>query len=676
MSGASLAGTAPTGLVRAAGNVRAGRLAVAARVMAAGLALFALAAAARLWALDAYVTIDESRWVQRASDFAALIGQGNHEDTFIIGHPGVTTMWTALVGLGPERAHRFSFLEGRADATRRDGYFEALVAARRPFALIGALGVAAAALLGWRLLGAGPAVVGGALLAFEPFLVAHARVVHLDSGLTAYTAVAVLSGLVFWLGRGGWPFLVLSGLATGLAFLTKAPSVFVVGFVPLAAGLTWLGGPDRRPRGLLVLALQFGGWGLLAAAVAALLWPAFRVDPLGTLLKMAQFTERVGGGEHDNFFLGRVTDDPGPLFYPLALLLRLAPATLVGVLALVVLWQRLDPARRGAALWLAACGVGFVAMMTLGPKKFDRYVLPVFPLLGLLGGLGLWTLAGALLPRARTGLLAALVLAQLVTFLPVSRYPLAFYDPLLGGGALAERVLLVGWGEGLDQVAAWLNEQPRSLGEPTVATSYHRVLQAQLQGSALPLERVRMADYVVPYVNTLQRGAEAEVLTPYLASGELLHVVQLNGVEYARVYRGPHHPHGAAVGAELGGLVTLLQYTMAPGGGDLRPGEEVLTLLRWDRLAGHGERAVVAVLAPDGRVVVQDERPLGDDGPDEHGQPGETHRLTLPARTPPGTYWLAARALGRGGAALPVTAGGRLGDDWVILRDLQVGTGP
>ena len=83
-----------------------------------------------------------------------------------------------------------------------------------------------------------------------------------------------------------------------------------------------------------------------------LLWPALRVDPVGTLLKMAQFTERVGGGEHDNFFAGAVTDDPGPLFYPLALLLRLAPVTLVGVVLVAVLWRA---PRRGPARALALC---------------------------------------------------------------------------------------------------------------------------------------------------------------------------------------------------------------------------------------------------------------------------------------------------------------------------------
>ena len=104
-----------------------------------------------------------------------------------------------------------------------------------------------------------------------------------------------------------------------------------------------------------------------------------------------------------------------------------------------------------------------------------------------------------------------------------------------------------------------------------------------------------MADYVVPYVNTLQRGADGDVLAPYLASGPPEFAVRINGIEYARVYRGPHYPTGGDLGADMGG-VTLLSYLAAPGSGDLRAGEEVTAQLRWDRaatvgFAGDGGRA-------------------------------------------------------------------------------------
>ena len=682
MSGAALAEPARAGLDRP--NIMVGPrwLGVAPRVAAVGLGVFLLAVVIRLYAIDAYVTIDESRWVQRASDFAAYIGQGRPEETFIIGHPGVTTMWTALIGMGPERARHFSFLEGREDATRREGYLDALVAARRPFAVVGALGVMAVALLGWRLLGAGPAVVGGLLLAFEPFLVAHARVAHLDSGLAAYMAVAALSALVYFAAGGSWPYLVLSGAATGLAFLTKAPSIYLFGFVPLAAGLCWLIS-DRRPAGLCRIAALLVVWGLVAALVGVVLWPSFRVNPVGTLLQMAQFTERVGGGEHDNFFLGSVTDDPGPFFYPFALLIRLAPVTLAGLLLLAVAWRRLSAAQGKVATVALLYCLGFMAMMTIGPKKFDRYLLPLFPMLGLLAGLGLWTVATGLrgqLGAASTlsmSVLTAAVVVQAATLLPVVRYPLAYYNLLLGGGSYAEDLILVGWGEGLDQVAAWIDTRPRPLGEPTVATSYHRVLQSQLTGSAVPLEHVRMADYVVPYVNTLQRGDEAQVLGPYLGASTPEHTVTINGIEYARVYQGPHYPVSTEQWIGFGDRVTLVRDVMAPGSADLRPGEELTVGLRWDRAPAAQERVIVAILSDDGRPVVQDERKVGEDGPDERGQPGDLHRLTVPPRTPPGTYRLALRLVdGQSGATLPAAGSSVADGDWLVVRDLAVTRSP
>jgi hypothetical protein len=39
-------------------------------------------------------------------------------------------------------------------------------------------------------------------------------------------------------------------------------------------------------------------------------------------------------------------------------------------------------------------------------------------------------------------------------------YYLGYYNPLLGGGATAQRVMLVGWGEGMEQVGAWLRARP------------------------------------------------------------------------------------------------------------------------------------------------------------------------------------------------------------------------
>jgi hypothetical protein len=177
-----------------------------------------------------------------------------------------------------------------------------------------------------------------------------------------------------------------------------------------------------------------------------------------------------------------------------------------------------------------------------------------------------------------------------------------------------------------------------------------------------------MADYVVPYINTLQRGAEADVLAPYLNGGAPMHTVQINGIEYARVYQGPHFPTGADLNADFDGQTRLLRYDSAPGSGPMRATEEATVLLRWDRPTTNGERVLVSIVGADGRAIVQDERQLGADGPDAQGQPGDLHRLALPKQVTPGTYQLIVRVQdGRSRAAVPVAGGEQL-----ALREIVV----
>ena len=45
--------------------------------------------------------------MQRSVRFGAALARGDLASTFRAGHPGVTVMWTGLVGIGPERLAPF-----------------------------------------------------------------------------------------------------------------------------------------------------------------------------------------------------------------------------------------------------------------------------------------------------------------------------------------------------------------------------------------------------------------------------------------------------------------------------------------------------------------------------------------------------------------------------------------
>src|SRR5581483_8169891 len=127
-----------------------------------------------------------------------------------------------------------------------------------------------------------------------------------------------------------------------------------------------------------------------------------------------------------------------------------------------------------------------------------------------------------------------LLIGQAGSLYSVSPYPLAYYNPIMGGAPAAMRVLLVGWGEGLDQVARYLNAQSNAPHQ-RIAIYFPLVLnfQGMVEGTVLPIGDPVPVDYVVDYVNAAQRDQtprEVAGLAPAL-------VVRINGVIYARVYR-------------------------------------------------------------------------------------------------------------------------------------------
>ena len=231
-------------------------------------------------------------------------------------------------------------------------------------------------------------------------------------------------------------------------------------------------------------------------------WPAMWVRPLETIDRVINYTALKGGSPMDagSFFLGTSSADPGPLFYPVVLLLRLSPVALAGILALI--WWKGGRTRSLTLLLLA--GLSFVALaLSVAPKKADRYIIPAIPIVVTLAGLGM---AELMRRGSRFGVvIPALSLATLgLSLISVRPYPLAYYNPLLGGGAAASRLVLVGWGEGLDQVAAYLNAQ-EDASNLTAAVVYPDALDAQFTGSVVPLSAYDVADVAVRYVAADQR---------------------------------------------------------------------------------------------------------------------------------------------------------------------------
>jgi hypothetical protein len=102
--------------------------------------------------------------------------------------------------------------------------------------------------------------------------------------------------------------------------------------------------------------------------------------------------------------------------------------------------------------------------------------------------------------------------------------------------------MMVGWGEGLDQAARYLNALPRTNKERAIAWYGDGCFSYFFDGTTVPigldflLSDLRGTDFVVLYLNQWQRGLPSAEFMAYFEQLKPSHVVRIDGVEYVRVY--------------------------------------------------------------------------------------------------------------------------------------------
>ncbi|GAB4452223.1 MAG: hypothetical protein Fur0044_47360 [Anaerolineae bacterium] len=479
---------------------------------------------------------------------------------------------------------------------------------------------------------------------------------------------------------------ILSAVFAGLALLTKLPApilgLFIGGLGLAALAFDWpKHGRAAVRRWMEALAL----WGVIALAVVFLLWPALWVAPAATLQQMYIDSFEVGelGEGHDAFFMGQVLDDPGPWFYPYALAFRLTPVAMAGLVLnliwLVVTIFRKNSTLKSSELKVALINWGFIVFIillaNLSPKKLDRYVIAVIPPLLFLAAQGFgWAwqnlLNFAWRRRLAAPLLAGLVILHLMFAILAAPYYLTYYNPLLGGVGQAAQQVPVGWGEGLEQAAAYLNRLPQA-ETLTVSSWYSDLFQLYFAGQQTSFSddgRGQLAaDYVVFYINQWQRQKPYPELINYFRAGEPVFTVKVgplgslseqNGVNWVEVYKAPA-AQSASGGPKIEGVAQLLAYKIT---GDkaarqvqLSPGKEATVTLFLRVLGPLPEKTSLQVSLADPAAGTNygSWRSLPRQGEWQVGSlvewPGQ---LILPADLPAGDYRFVAALQNEGGATV------------------------
>jgi 4-amino-4-deoxy-L-arabinose transferase-like glycosyltransferase len=688
------------------------RIGHALRSAAVGLTLILLATLIpRVVGLGQFATADEYLWVRRSANFYCAISQGDWAGTFQRQHPGVTTTWAGLLSflvVAPDYASGCQQVDNQnyEQILRGQGIDPlALLRTGRLFmVLFSTCALAIGYLYARRLIGPWPALAGCLLVAFDPFHIAHSRLLHLDGLLGSLMLVAVLA-FSSYLRRRRLLDLAVSGVATALSCLTKSPGILLLPFIGLAELISYLSTRRAMPFGAFAL------WGAVAAVTFVALWPAMWVQPIDTVYRIADLAGTYASEGHSNplFFNGTVYTDGNigssvVQFYPLTYLWRSTPVTLLGLLAaLLALVFRRDllpaPSTRRTAIELFAFSVVVALALDLSAKKFDRYLLPAYAPLDLVAGVGWIAVLRWLrsrwhstpLCRAWALVPGLAIVLQIGSALHAYPYYLTYYNPLMGGSKRAPEAMMVGWGEGLEQAARYLNEQPDakqlhvlSWYEPGCFSYFFEGSSAAIPNEDLSdadLQGALNADYVVLYyAQQVQRRATKELIT-LLDPHPVAYSVWIDGIEYVRVYRTGGdvrtEPAYQPVDRVLEDRIRLEGYSVYPD--TPLPGQGLVVSLAWEVLRAPEERLKVFVqlLDSSGRLVAQhDGEPVGWQSLTDAWQAGDRytdrHGVLLPPEIPPGDYRLQVGMYRYSGDRLQMDTGDGTVEDAIRLGTITI----
>ncbi len=522
----------------------------------------------RLPDLGRYLTPDEPGFVSAASGFYYALANGDLADTLRKPHPAVTSMWA---GTGSFLIHFPAYKDlGQleiADLHLREllqahnlSLLQILVTGRTFMIFMQAAVLITSYWLARRLFGTQVAFLWLVFISLDPFFFGLSRLLQHDA-LLANLSLAALLAYFNYRHSQQRKYLLLCGVLCGLALLTKMPAIILIGSISLLA--LW----DAKQQKRLAAAGPDLIWAaIIMVATFVLLWPTMWVTPLNTLSTIVNYMLGSSSGSYTSrsFFNGQIFTDGqiglrGIEYYPITVLWRATPAMLIGLLLTAIFnfvpgeWNAVRNHRKE---WL---GLGlfmllFTLAMSIATKKFDRYLIPVYLPLDLIAAAGWLALAGWLRQRGLESQpwylgTATLLLAVVLHTAPVintAPYYLSYYNPMLGGSAKAPEVLTIGWGEGLDQAAQYLNQDPK-IHNKVVYAWYSRAFDYHFNGVSkhFPIDdqslsnnwlaEILAGDYIVIYIHQWQRQAPARLLA-ILSEQTPEHTVWINGLEYARIY--------------------------------------------------------------------------------------------------------------------------------------------
>ena len=472
---------------------------------------------------------DVWKWKARIYDFGSGVFNLDFQKTLQKYHPGVTLMWVGTAAVKVEGMY-CAIIKCPNESVDPVGAVFALDFFQK-LGVVSAIGL----ILSFafypirKLFGKKYAFVAFTLISFEPFFYALSRVIHLEGLMTAFL-LASFAWTFYHLettkGKALTAGLVLSAIFAALGALTKSSALYIVPFVLLTILYYF--------RRQLVAAVKVGAfWLLVFVATYVVTWPSMWVQPLKTLdyVLIRGIKETGVEGRHEQIFMGKYTEDPGPFYYIVVGAYRFSPVLLAGILLSLILYKNVLPHFESTKfnrffVLVLVFALGYLLEITIPTKKLDRYILPALVFLCLNAGFVVTWLLFVVVPKytaryikitpayAPIGVFSLAVLAMGYQTLKLTPDYFAYYNPLAGGLPTGIYALEPKWLIGQGPITEYFANLMANQGLSAFATGESFDNQQNLSNKLTVAFPEKYYTQIWPFIRRIGAWATIEDLTP------------------------------------------------------------------------------------------------------------------------------------------------------------------
>lgn len=464
---------------------------------------------------------DEITWMVRAKETALAIKTGNinffntawwniKDDTEAIGLPLSIISGFPLIYLG----------KGQSVVSRN--IFQDYIVARGSIIIFSTIFIIIFYVVSKKLFNSRVAFFATALLVLDPIFTANTKIVMNDIFLTVFTFIAIFAYLLV---PNRKTSILISSLATALAFLTKPNGLIVI---PILFVQMFINRNDWKNEfvkySLFIIGTLF---------FISVFWPASWNNILFAIPEYIYREKDLVGVGINNYFFGKLTENPPISYYLFEILVRLPPLIVVGFISFLLTKKNWLVNKYNPLIILFI--LSFLLIISFSAKKLGvRYALPVWPFIYLIVSSQIIYIVGILKNKYLE--LISLILAItwfLFVFVQYFPYHGLYYNQFVGGTKNSRIYDLVGLCEGSKAAVDYIFKcypKQETIGAVGCGNSSIPYYYPYKFTSSWKDQKIF---YVEAYYIQLQKDLDLNI---FFKQNLPVKIIEINGVEMAYIY--------------------------------------------------------------------------------------------------------------------------------------------